>query len=279
VSHLNRRRFLGALSAAVLAGVGIERGAFSDPPHILTAAATAAPPPHPASGKPVPAAVSTQPAPIVRVPLPGGGVLDKLPGDGNLLALTLDDGVNTDVVRLYTQWAKDTGIRLTYFVNGINRSWTDNLSLLRPLVESGQIQLGNHTWSHPYLTKVPASRVAQEISRNDDFLKNTFGVDARPYFRPPYGRHNSTVDRVAADLGYTAIMLWLGSLSDSTVVKEDFIVQMARRYFTGQAVVIGHLNHPPVTHVYEQLRDLIRERNLHTVTLNDVFVAPSKATP
>ena len=69
--------------------------------------------------------------PIERVPLPGGGVLNKLPGDGNLLALTVDDGVNTDVVRLHTQFAKDTGVRLTYFVNGIYRSWTDNLALLR----------------------------------------------------------------------------------------------------------------------------------------------------
>lgn len=275
MSELNRRGFLGALSAAVLAGVGVGPGVLAGPRHTLTATAAAAAP-HPAGGKISPAASLPQPAPIERVPLPGGGALNKLPGDGNLLALTLDDGVNTDVVRLYTQFAKDTGVRLTYFVTGINRSWTDNLSLLRPLVESGQIQLGNHTWSHPYLTKVPASRVAQEISRNDDFLKNTFGVDARPYLRPPYGKHNSTVDRVAADLGYTAITMWLGSLSDSTVVKEDFIVQMARRYFTGQAIVIGHLNHPPVTHVYEQLRDVIRERNLRTVTLNDVFLPPPR---
>jgi peptidoglycan-N-acetylglucosamine deacetylase len=275
VSELNRRRFLGALSAAVVAGMGATGGVPGDPPRPLTAAAGAAAPPHPeGGGKVIPGASVSQPAPIERVPLPGCGVLNKLPGDGNLLALTLDDGVNTDVVRLYTEWAKDTGVRLTYFVNGINRSWTDNLPLLRPLVESGQIQLGNHTWSHPYLTKVPASRVAHEISRNDDFLKNTFGVDARPYLRPPYGMHNSTVDRVATDLGYTAITLWLGSLSDSTVVKEDFIVQMAQRYFTGQAIVIGHLNHPPVTHVYGQLRDLIRARNLRTVTLNDVFLPP-----
>ena len=48
----------------------------------------------------------------------GGGALSSMPGDGDLLALTLDDGVNSDVVRLYTQFAKDTGIRLTYFVNG-----------------------------------------------------------------------------------------------------------------------------------------------------------------
>ncbi len=257
--------------------MGMARGAPGDPPRVPTAAAAAASPPT-ATGKVVPAPLLSQPAPIARVPLPGGGVLSKLPGDGNLLALTLDDGVNTDVVRLYTQFAKDTGVRLTYFVTGTNRSWTDNLALLRPLVESGQIQLGNHTWSHPNLTMVPASRVAQEISRNDDFLKNAFGVDARPYLRPPYGRHNSTVDRVAADLGYTAITLWSGSLSDSTVITEDYIVQMARQYFTGQAIVIGHLNHLPVTHVYGQLCDLIRARNLRTVTLNDVFVAPHQAT-
>jgi peptidoglycan/xylan/chitin deacetylase (PgdA/CDA1 family) len=274
VSELNRRRFLGALSSAVLAGMGVGRGVFGDPPRTLTAAAAAAAPPHPASGKVIPTTSSSQPAPIERVPLPGGGVLNKLPGDGNLLALTVDDGVNTDVVRLYTQFAKDTGVRLTYFVNGTYPSWTDNLALLRPLVESCQIQLGNHTWSHPNLTKLPGSRVAQQISRNEEFLKTTFGVDARPYLRPPYGRHNSTVDAVAADLGYTAITLWSASLSDSTVVKDDYIVQRAQGAFTGQAIVIGHLNHLPVTHVYEQLRDLIRARNLRTVTLNDVFLPP-----
>ena len=60
-----------------------------------------------------------------RMPLPGGGALSSIPGNGDLLALTLDDGVNTDVVRLYTQFAKDTGVRLTYFVNGRYRSWTE----------------------------------------------------------------------------------------------------------------------------------------------------------
>jgi peptidoglycan-N-acetylglucosamine deacetylase len=273
VSELNRRRFLVALSAAVLGGMGVARDAFGYPPRTLTAAAAAAASPHPAGGKVIPGASLSQPAPIERVPLPGGGVLNKLPGDGNLLALTVDDGVNTDVVRLYTEFARETGVRLTYFVNGTYPSWTDNLALLRPLVESGQIQLGNHTWSHPNLTKVPASRVAHEIARNDGFLNNTFGVDARPYFRPPYGRHNSAVDAVAADLGYTAITLWSGSLSDSTVITEDYLVQMAQRAFTGQAIVIGHLNHLPVTHVYGQLRDLIRARNLRTVTFDDVFLA------
>jgi peptidoglycan-N-acetylglucosamine deacetylase len=274
VSEQNRRRFLGALSVAVLGGIsgmGGPRGVLGGPPHTSTAAAAVASPPA-GHGEAVAGALLPPPAPIVRVALPGGGLLSKLPGNGNLLALTVDDGVNTDVVRLYTEFAKDTGVRLTYFVNGTYPSWTDNQALLRPLVESGQIQLGNHTWSHPNLTKVPASRVAHEIARNDEFLKNTFSVDARPYFRPPYGKRNSAVDAVAADLGYTAVTLWSGSLADSTVITEDYIVQMAERAFTPQAIVLGHLNHPPVTHVYEQLRDLIHARNLRTVTFNDVFV-------
>jgi peptidoglycan/xylan/chitin deacetylase (PgdA/CDA1 family) len=210
------------------------------------------------------------------VPLPGGGALSSLPGQGNLLALTVDDGVNSDVVRLYTQFAKDTGVRLTYFVNGRYASWTDNLAALRPLVEAGQIQLGNHTWSHPDLTMVPKDRIADELRHNHQFLMTTYGVDARPYFRPPYGKHNAAVDAVAADLGYGMPTLWSGSLEDQNVVNDDYIVKMADRYFTAQTIVIGHLNHLPVTHVYGQLVDLIRERNLQTVTLNDVFVPPQR---
>jgi hypothetical protein len=45
------------------------------------------------------------------------------------------------------------------------------------------------------------------------------------------------------------------------VITEDCIVQRAQRAFTGQAIMLGHLNHLPVTHVYEQLRDLIRARS------------------
>lgn len=210
----------------------------------------------------------------MRIELPGGGVLDRLPGHGDLLALTVDDGVNSEVVRAYTQFAKDTGIRLTYFVNGTYSSWTDNADLLRPLVESGQVQLGNHTWSHPDLTKLSKPQIADELGRNDTFLKNTYGVDATPYFRPPYGSHDDNVDAVAADLGYDVATLWSGSLADSSLITEDYIVKMAEVYFTAQSIVIGHLNHLPVTHVYPQLVDLIRARNLRTVTLNDVFLRP-----
>jgi peptidoglycan-N-acetylglucosamine deacetylase len=268
-SELNRRRFLGALAAATVAGVGAARLVVDPPPRTFAQATAGA---AAASGPSAPAA-SLSGGPLSdRIPLPGGGALSKIPGQGNLLALTLDDGVNSEVVRAYIQLAKDTGARMTFFVNGIYNSWTDNAPMLRPLVDSGQIQLGNHTWSHPDLTTVPQSKVAQELTHNDEFLKKTYGIGAKPYYRPPYAKRNAAVDAVAADLGYTVPTLWSGSLSDSTLITEDYIVKMADKYFTPQAIVIGHLNHLPVTHVYPQLIDIIRSRNLRTVTLNDVFL-------
>ena len=264
--EVTRRQFvIGLFASAGLVGAS-SAIAMSQAPAPLAAKA---PPP------PIGAASLLPPPPTTaRIPLPGGGELTKIPGNGDLLALTVDDGVNSEVVRLYTQLAKDTGIRLTFFVNGVYDSWRDNAALLRPLVDSGQIQLGNHTWSHPDLTTLTKEQVADQLQRNDRFLRNTFGADATPYFRPPYGNHNDTVDAVAADLGYRVPTLWAGSLADSTPVAEDFIVKMADQYFIQQNIVIGHLNHPPVTHVFPALVDVIRSRNLRTVTLNDVFLQP-----
>ena len=115
---------------------------------------------------------------------------------------------------------------------------------------------------------------ADELRRTDAFLRNTYGVDAAPYLRPPYGHHNATVDKVAAELGYQVPTLWSGDLRDSAALSEDQIVRMALQSFTPQNIVIGHLNHPAVTRVYGQLVDIIRARKLRTVTLNDVFLRP-----
>lgn len=209
-------------------------------------------------------------APLARVPAPVG-MLTRLPGDGNQLALTVDDGVNGAVVAAFGQFCRDTGTRLTFFVNGANASWSDNAPALRPLVDSGQIQMANHTWSHPYLNKISLGAVHDQIQRNADFLRNTYGGDGTPYFRPPYGVHNADIDRVAADLGYTTVTLWSGTIGDSLPETEANMVACAQRSFTPQQIVPAHANLPTITHCYAQLADLITSRNLQTVTLNDVF--------
>ncbi len=187
------------------------------------------------------------------------------------MALTVDDGASAEVVGAYIEFARDTGARFTFFVTAYYPSWTEHRDELRPLVESGQIQLANHTWDHADLTALSESSVADELSQCKLFLRNTFGVDGSPYYRPPFGRHNATVDRIAADLGYTVPVMWYGSLSDSGLITEQYLVECARKYFNPQTIVIGHANFAPVTRCYGQLVDIIRERKLSLVTLDDVL--------
>jgi peptidoglycan/xylan/chitin deacetylase (PgdA/CDA1 family) len=205
---------------------------------------------------------------------PPRGVVSRLPGPGGYLALTIDDGVNSEVVAAFIELAARTGIRLTLFPNGRYRSWQDNAAALRPLVDSGQVALGNHTWSHPDVTTLDDRALTEEIRRNKQFLWSTYGVET-PFFRPPYGAHNARTDAVAADLGHPTIALWNGTLGDFTVISPAQLVAAARRWFTAQRIVIGHANHRPVATVFGELLALIEERRLQTVTLADVWASPS----
>ena len=49
----------------------------------------------------------------------------------------------------------------------------------------------------------------------------------------------------------------------------------ARQWLLAQHVVIGHANHPTVTHLYGQIVELLQDRSLQTATLDDVFYGPA----
>jgi peptidoglycan-N-acetylglucosamine deacetylase len=274
----SRRAVLGfGAAAAVTLLAGCSRAV----PQVPTPTRT--PPPRPTE-RPQPQVVPTpahvdvpqpppplQPPPAIpKMPAPYG-TIDSLPGEGSLLAWTVDDGTNPEVVAAYAAFAAATGIRLTLFVTGTYSAWDENIDTLAPLIATGQVQLGNHTWSHADLTSLDDAGVVDELRHNHDFIADAFGVDARPFFRPPFGYHDERVDAIAADLGYTVPTLWYGSLSDSGEIPAALIVDLARQWFLPQHIVIGHLNWTPVTTVFDELRAIITERGLTTVTLNDVF--------
>jgi peptidoglycan/xylan/chitin deacetylase (PgdA/CDA1 family) len=91
--------------------------------------------------RPVPTEVSPPIPFLVKRPRPAGTVT-VLPDEvRNRLAWTVDDGVDSAVVAAYAALARTSGVRLTFFLNGKYSSWTENAAALRPLVDSGQIQL------------------------------------------------------------------------------------------------------------------------------------------
>jgi peptidoglycan/xylan/chitin deacetylase (PgdA/CDA1 family) len=260
---MERRAFLLALAAGTLAGLtgcgNRLRSAAPSGKVSRIAAANRLPPLAPEN---LAAINRTVPASVV----------DSIPGTAPYVALTIDDGTDSAVVAAYLEFIKASGIRLTFFPNGVYPSWTDHAAILRPLVDSGQVQLGNHTWSHPNLLTLGDAEVADEVSRNEQFLTNMFGVSGKPFLRPPYGSHSDRTDRITADLGYWVTTMWYGSFGDSALLSEAQLLANAREWLRPRRLVIGHANHPMISRLYPQIVEILRERSLQTVTLNDVFI-------
>jgi peptidoglycan/xylan/chitin deacetylase (PgdA/CDA1 family) len=285
---MDRRRFLTRVALGVL-GLGLGAGAVAagdavangfrptfsptlgpaGPAAVSRGVGGPRPEPHPIPlAKLLPPQFETPQLAKVKLP---GATLSSLPGPGNLLALTVDDGASSEVVGAYTELCRRTGMRLTFFVTTKYTSWRENAAAMRPLVESGHIQLGNHTMSHPDLTRLSTGAIQAELAGCGDFIKQTFAVDPAPYFRPPYGYLSAHVQAAARSIGYSQPVLWYGTLSDSALITEAQVLDFANTWFLAQHIVIGHANFDPVTHVFDQLTELIRDRKLQPVTLDDVF--------
>ena len=209
--------------------------------------------------------------PATRGAIPHGVSITELPVPGPYLAWTIDDGTDPDVIAGYVEMAHLTGNRFTFFLNGNQKAWSIRADMLRPLVQTGQIQLANHTWSHRDLRALSTKGIQDELRWNEDFIQATYGVSGRPFFRPPYGYVNAHVRDAAAEIGYTASTLWYGSLADSGRLTPEQIRGFGDEWFTAGRIVIAHANYPPILSAMQHLIDLIAQRGLRTVTLNDVF--------
>ena len=80
---------------------------------------------------------------------------------------------STPVVGAYVALARATGIRLTFFANGVNQSWAEHQRDMQPLVDSGQIQIANHTWDHPDIRTLTDAELVDQLDRNDRYLTST----------------------------------------------------------------------------------------------------------
>ncbi|GAB3302275.1 hypothetical protein GCM10027451_06380 [Geodermatophilus aquaeductus] len=260
---MDRRGFL-LLLATGLAGAAVGRGAAT-----MDLGA-----PDPVAPPPAAPATPTGPGGLVAVPAPRG-VVDRLPGTGNQIALTIDDGSNGEVVAALVTLARETGTRLTFFPNGSYRTWGDNARDLWPLIESGQVAFGNHTWSHPDVTTLSDAEVAEELQHNQDFMRRTLGVTATPFWRPPFGSHDQRTDAIAANVGHPTTVLWNGTFDDGRAIGAGELMAAAQQWFAAQAIVVGHANQPALTTVLDQLLGLVESRQLQTVTLADVWSSPA----
>ncbi|WP_322760903.1 polysaccharide deacetylase family protein [Frankia sp. Cr2] len=220
------------------------------------------------------AGAATQRAlPPIPAARPGSpSVVFGAPAPTRRIAITIDDGYSPETVAGYVEFARRSGIPITFAPNGAYRAiWDRHADVLRPLIEAGQVQIANHTWTHLNLLGRPDDAIRADIDKNEDWIERTFGIASRPWFRPPYGAHNGHVNALVGELGFTRILLWNGSFGDSTLISPEQLMDLARRYLQPGTIMIGHANHQTILGLFDQIQQLIADRKLEPVTLDTMF--------
>ncbi len=130
-----------------------------------------------------------------------GAEWTKLPTSDQVVALTFDAGGNDAGVAPILRALAAARVPATFFLTG---RWTEVYPSDAKTI-AASYGIGNHTYSHPYLTSLSDAQVRDEVTHAENVIRSTTGRDPHPLFRFPYG---STDARVLADvhaLGYGGI--------------------------------------------------------------------------
>lgn len=187
------------------------------------------------------------------------------------IAWTVDDGSSPEGIKDYLDFMQEHDLRMTFFITSEYPGWISNRVQVQELVDSGNLQLANHTHFHPSLRTLSNSRIVEELTRCGKFIEDTYGVQSRPYFRPPYGNLDVRVESIASELGYTSPILWSGSLGDTARQRRQSMIQLGSKYLHDGNIVLDHFNSRTPKPVFDELFRQLELRRLQTVTLDDVF--------
>jgi peptidoglycan-N-acetylglucosamine deacetylase len=103
--------------------------------------------------------------------------------DQPYIAMTFDDGPSAENTPRLLEMLKQRNIKATFFLIGQNAA--SNPDIVRRILADGH-EIGNHSWTHPQLSKLSDDRVTAEITKTQDAIKDASGYTPG-LLRPPYG--------------------------------------------------------------------------------------------
>jgi peptidoglycan/xylan/chitin deacetylase (PgdA/CDA1 family) len=145
---------------------------------------------------------------------------------GKVIYLTFDDGPQPVYTPKVLSVLAKYRAKATFFVLG--REVAAHPDLVAQTRRAGH-RIGNHTWDHPMLTKLSATRLRQEIAS---------GVRSK-CFRPPFRDTNAAVAAVAAQYGQRQV-LWDVDTKDWSKPGTDRIEQALLRGARPGAIILMH---------------------------------------
>jgi peptidoglycan/xylan/chitin deacetylase (PgdA/CDA1 family) len=149
------------------------------------------------------------------------------------VGLTFDDGPNPASARPLLDALAKNGATATFFIWGVHAQ--QNPELLVSVREAG-MAIGNHTYTHPYLTRIGPLAAYDEIERTQQIIQAITG-QTPTLFRPPYGDTDDQIRSVAARLGLIET-LWTVDTRDWTGAPTEAIVRAASTVAPGGVILM-----------------------------------------
>jgi peptidoglycan/xylan/chitin deacetylase (PgdA/CDA1 family) len=118
------------------------------------------------------------------------------------LAITFDDGPNPAITPKLLDLLDRHNAKATFFL--IGRYVRECPELVKETMTRGHI-VGNHTETHPNLSRKSRKEIRVELHLCNDAISNAIGAEPR-WFRPPYGMRNPWVIPAAREFGYRTVM-------------------------------------------------------------------------
>lgn len=180
------------------------------------------------------------------------------------VALTFDDGPSPKYTPLLLDGLKERNVRATFFLLGKNVK--ENQELVQRMQAEGHL-LGNHTYNHVQLNKIPETTARQEILKTNNEIYEATGKYPE-YMRPPYGAWKKNMELCVEMLP----VFWDIDTLDWKSQNVDAILKAAGEEPEDGSIILMHDEYQTSVEASLLLIDRLKEKGYEFVTVDELIV-------
>lgn len=200
--------------------------------------------------------------------------------DGPYIAMTFDDGPSAETTPQLLDILKQRNLKVTFFEIGQNAE--RNPAIVKRILAEGH-EIGNHSWTHPQLSKLSDERVTEEITKTQDAIKNASGSGYTPtLLRPPYGAITARQKEWIEKQFGLSIIMWSVDPFDWKRPGESVIEQRILAGARPGAIILSHDIHKQTVDAMPATLDALIAKGFKFVTVSQLIAMntpKSSATP
>lgn len=178
-------------------------------------------------------------------------------------ALTYDDGPDARTTPQLLDILRERNAQATFFMTGSNT--TANPATAKEVADAGYA-IGNHSFSHPYLTKLSPPAVRNEIDRTDAAILAATG-STPAIMRPPYGAADAAVQAAVGK----PLMIWAVDSLDWQSKNPAAFVPKVLKEITPGAMVLMHDVQPSTIAGQQELMARLQGQGYRLVSVPQLF--------